>query len=98
LIMGGDNLRNLHKWKNADVLVKNYPIYVYPRIPGTIENTTGTPPVLTFEGSQNIQKIEAPIMQLSSTFIRRAIKEGKDIRPMLPEAVWRYVDEMHFYR
>jgi len=64
---------------------------VYPRISeGTIETQ--------FSGHPKITKVDAPIMELSSTFIRKAIKAGKNIRPMLPEGVWTYLDEMHFYK
>ncbi len=91
LIMGEDNLKSFHKWKNFEVIIDRYEIYVYPRISeGTIETQ--------FSGHPKITKVDAPIMELSSTFIRKAIKAGKNIRPMLPEGVWTYLDEMHFYK
>jgi len=91
LIMGEDNLKSFHKWKNYDVILDRYEIYVYPRISeGTIEHQ--------FVGHEKITKIAAPIMELSSTFIRKAISEGKNIRPMLPQNVWDYLDEMNFYK
>jgi nicotinate-nucleotide adenylyltransferase len=91
LIMGEDNLKNFHKWKNYDVILDRYAIYVYPRISeGTVEHQ--------FIGHEKITKVNAPIMELSSTFIRKAISEGKNIRPMLPQNVWEYLDEMNFYR
>lgn len=91
LIMGEDNLKNLHKWKNYEVIISLHKIYVYPRISeGKIETR--------FEDHPNIIKVNAPIMELSSTFIRKSIKKGKNVRPMLPEAVWKYLDEMNFYK
>lgn len=91
LIMGEDNLKNFHKWKNYEVILERYHIYVYPRISkGETQHQ--------FNGHPHIHKIDAPIMELSSTFIRNAIKEGKNIRPMLPDNVWTYLDEMNFYR
>ncbi|MCH9660197.1 MAG: nicotinate-nucleotide adenylyltransferase [Bacteroidetes bacterium] len=91
LIMGEDNLKSFHKWKNYEVILDRYHLYVYPRISqGKMEHQ--------FEGHKKITKIPAPIMELSSTFIRKGIKEGKNIRPMLPHNVWKYVDEMNFYR
>ncbi len=91
LIMGEDNLKSLHKWKNYDVILERYSIYVYPRISeGTMETQ--------FDNHEKIKKVEAPIIELSSTFIRKAIKAKKDIRPMLDEGVWKYIDEMNFYR
>ncbi|MCF1420715.1 nicotinate (nicotinamide) nucleotide adenylyltransferase [Mangrovimonas futianensis] len=91
LIMGEDNLKGFHKWKNYEVILENYQVYVYPRISeGYIETQ--------FHQHDKVTFIEAPIMEISSTFIRKAIKDGKNIRPLLPEHVWNYVDEMNFYR
>ena len=91
LIMGEDNLKGLHKWKNYEWILLNHKIYVYPRLSeGVIETK--------FEDHPHIQKIDAPIMELSSTFIRNAIKQGKNVKPMLPEHVWEYLDEMNFYK
>lgn len=91
LIMGADNLKSFHKWKNYELILENHDIYVYPRISeGKVETQ--------FDKHPKIHKLEAPIIQLSSTFIRKAIKEGKNIKPMLPEHVWQYLDEMNFYR
>lgn len=91
LIMGEDNLKGFHKWKNHQVILDNHYIYVYPRIS---ENKVGT----QFDGHEKIHIINAPVMQLSSTFIRNAIAMGKNVRPMLPEHVWEYLDEMNFYK
>lgn len=91
LIMGEDNLKNFHKWKNYEVILENHDIYVYPRMS---DNHTET----LFDGHKKIHNINAPIMEISSTFIRKAIKTGKNIKPLLPEPVWEYLDEMNFYR
>ena len=74
LIMGEDNLKSLHKWKNYKVILDRYSIYVYPRISeGSMETE--------FKNHPKITKIDAPIMELSSTYIRKSIPEGKNIRP-----------------
>ena len=91
LIMGEDNLKSFHKWKNYELILENHHIYVYPRIS---ENKIQT----QFDGHKKIHPVNAPIMQISSTSIRNAIKTGKNVRPMLPEFVWEYLDEMNFYR
>lgn len=88
LIMGADNLETFHKWKNFEVLLTNYQIYVYPR--------TG------YDGGElknhaNVHFYDAPILEISSTFLRNAIKEKKNIRYFLPDDVYQYVKEMHFY-
>lgn len=91
LIIGEDNLKTFHKWKNYEVILENYEVYVYPRV------SHGDLPE-RFKEHPGIHRIEAPIMEISSTFIRKQHKAGKNIRPMLPEAVWKYMDEMNFYR
>lgn len=91
LIMGEDNLRSFHKWKNYETILENHSIYVYPRIG---KDTTDN----QFINHPKIQKVDAPIIQISSTLIRKGIKEGKNIQPMLPEDVWQYIDEMNFYK
>jgi len=91
LIMGEDNLKSFHKWKNYELILENHNIYVYPRLSkGKIDTQ--------FNNHPKIHKVAAPIMELSSTFIRNSIKEGKNIRPMLPQHVWEYLDEMNFYK
>lgn len=90
LIMGEDNLKSLHKWKNYEIILENHEILVYPRISeGTVDHQ--------FKDHVKIQLINAPIVEISSTFIRKAIAEGKNCRPLLPKNVWEYIDEMHFY-
>jgi nicotinate-nucleotide adenylyltransferase len=89
--MGEDNLRSLHKWKNYEFLLQEYPIYVYPRM---LETAEAWP---TFEQGI-IHRVAAPIIELSATMIRDGIKNGKNVAPMLPEAVWKYIDQNVFYR
>ena len=91
LIMGEDNLNSLHKWKNYEVILKNHAIYVYPRLnSGEMDEQ--------FVNHPKIHKIDAPIVELSSTFIRENIKNGKNIVPMLPKEVWEYVEHNLFYK
>lgn len=91
LIMGEDNLKSLHKWKNYEVILERHDIYVYPRISeGVVEHQ--------FTDHSKIHKVLAPIMEISSTAIRKGIAAGKNIRPLLPEGVWKEIDEMNFYK
>ena len=91
LIMGEDNLKTLHKWKNYEVLLNNHLIYVYPRI-----STEAVSEDL--KSHPNIRIIDAPVVEISSTFIRKNIKLGKNVTPLLPEKVWQYIDHNLFYK
>jgi len=88
LVMGSDNLTHLHKWKNAEILKANYPIIVYPRP----QHPVGQHPDI------QLTLIDAPLLNISSTFIRQRIKAKKNINFYLPESVAQYVDEMGFYK
>ena len=91
LIMGEDNLNSLHKWKNYEVILQNHHIYVYPRLnSGEIDEQ--------FVNHKKIHRIGAPVIELSSTFIRESIKNKKNVAPMLPQKVWEYIDSSAFYR
>ena len=91
LIMGEDNLNSLHKWKNYEVILQNHAIYVYPRLnSGEMDEQ--------FINHSKIHRIGAPVIELSSTFIRESIKNGKNVIPMLPKEVWEYVEHNLFYK
>nr|WP_314840126.1 nicotinate (nicotinamide) nucleotide adenylyltransferase [uncultured Flavobacterium sp.] len=91
LIMGEDNLKSLHKWKNYEVILERHDIYVYPRISTEEEN-------LEFKNHPKIHLIDAPVVEISATFIRDNIKKGKNIQPLLPAKVWDYIDHNNFYK
>ena len=91
LIMGEDNLKGLHKWKNYETILEHHHVYVYPRISEGIVETQ-------FDQHPKIHRVNAPIVEISSTMIRNAIKEGKNIKPLLSTSVWNYIDEMNFYK
>lgn len=94
LVMGEDNLLTLHKWKNAVKLVSTYPVYVYPR-----PYSEKIPSLLLEKvlSAADIHKVNAPLMEISGTFIREGIKNGKDMSYFLAPPVWKYIREMHFY-
>lgn len=91
LIMGEDNLKSLHKWKNYEYLMAMYTIYVYPRISDVVADAG-------FQSHPNIKMVDSPIVEISSTFIRENIKAHKNVRPMLSEKVWQYIDTNNLYR
>ena len=92
--MGEDNLYTLHKWKNAKLILKEHPVYVYPR-PETAKPSSAILEQLL--DSADITFSEAPLMEISGTFIRDGIRSGKDMSYYLSPAVWKYIREMHFY-
>jgi len=91
LIMGEDNLKSFHRWKNYEVILDNHQLYVYPRVAeGTV--------VERFRDHAKISRVDAPIIEISATFIRRSISEEKNVTPLLHNDVWKYIDEMNFYK
>ena len=89
LIMGGDNLAGLHKWKNYTHILENYEIKVYPRPGEELPELAAHPHIKIVEN--------VPLMQISSSFIRQCIREGKSVEYLLSDKVFKYLTEMHFY-
>lgn len=89
LILGSDNLVTFDKWFNYEYILENYNIYVYPR-PSSQESP--------FDKHKSIKKINAPLIEISSSYIRNAIKNNISINYMLHPKVMKYIDEMNFYR
>jgi len=89
IIMGEDNLASFKKWKNYEVILSHYKIFVYPR-PNC--------PDSDLKLHTNVVMTDAPLMDISSTMIRKSIKEKKDLSFFVPLAVWEYIDEMSFYK
>ena len=89
LIMGSDQLPSFHKWKNHEELAKRYMRYVYPRPGFAIDD---------MDKHTNIQVVKAPLIEISSSFIRQAIAQGKNMRHFLPEKVYTYIRKQHFYQ
>jgi len=91
LIMGEDNLKSFHKWKNYETIIENHHVYVYPRVSESNIKTN-------FDEHPKVHKVDAPVIQISATLIRDGIKQNKNVEPMLSKEVWQYIDEMNFYR
>ncbi len=88
IIMGSDSFQNLHKWKNYEVIVKEYDIYVYLR-PGF---------EVTNHVNAKLHIVDAPLLQLSATRIRQSIKEGKSIRYLVPDNVREEIEKGGYYK
>ena len=89
LIMGGDNLATLHKWKNYEKILEYYQVYVYQR-PSYELGELATYP--------KIQLFEAPLMQISASFIRKSIKGEKSIRYLVSDKVYEYLEGSSLYK
>ena len=100
LIVGQDHLKSFHKWYNYQALLEWHQIYVYPRMPeeALAASKPLKQPKPEILNHSNLILVPAPVVEISSSYIRKALKAGKNIRPLLPPAVWKYMDEMNFYR
>ncbi|HWV72060.1 MAG TPA: nicotinate (nicotinamide) nucleotide adenylyltransferase [Pseudosphingobacterium sp.] len=88
LIMGSDNLVTLKKWKNYEIILRDFEIYVYPR-PG-FDSTE-------WNNHSKITITDTPLMEISSTFIRNAVKERKNVRYFLPNKVLDFIEKKGIY-
>ena len=89
VIMGSDSFQNLPEWKNYEQLLSNYSIYVYER--------PGFKPENDYENS-DVHFLKAPLLEISSTYIRKIIREGKSIRYLVPEKVRLEIERNGYYR
>jgi nicotinate-nucleotide adenylyltransferase len=88
IIMGSDSFQNLGKWKNAEVIIANYPILVYKRPGFEVEN----------KWNANIQVMDAPLLEISATHIRELIRAGKSIKYLLSPAVEEEITNYGFFK
>ena len=89
LILGMDNLQTFDKWKNYEQILKNHELYVYPRL----NSKEGK-----FANHPKVKITDAPVIEVSSSFIRTAIKEKKEVSCFMPDKVAQYLKEMNFYK
>lgn len=87
LIMGSDSYQNLPNWKNAETIIAHYPIIVYRR-----------PGFEVREGKENVSVMNAPLLEISATYIRECIQQGKSIRYLVPTAVKEEIEKSSFYK
>lgn len=89
LIMGGDNLLTLPKWKNYEILLRDYQIYVYER-PGY--------ELGPLEFHKNVSVLHSPLLEISASYIRKCIKEDKSIQYLVPDEVFKYLNTVPIYK
>lgn len=88
VIMGSDSFQNLPKWKNAEVIIKNYPIIVYNRPGFDVRDDLGA----------NLHVMKAPLLEISATYIRELLKQGKSVRYLVPRSVEEEITAFRFFQ
>jgi nicotinate-nucleotide adenylyltransferase len=88
LLIGADNWQVFHKWKEYRQIIDEFPIWIYPRLGFDVSIPSG----LT-----SVKLLQAPLVEISSTFIRNAVREGHDMRRFVPGVVWQYIDSHRLY-
>ncbi len=88
IIMGSDSFQNLPRWKNFEGLVKGYSFIIYERPGFKVEN----------DYAAKLQILKAPLLEISATDIRHAIKEGQSVRYLLPEKVQEEIERTGYYK
>lgn len=88
VLLGSDGFQNLNKWKNYEIIVKNYPIYIFNRHGFAVKNTFGA----------SVQILNAPLLDISSTLVRDLVKSGKSIRYFVPDIVKEEIESGGYYR
>ena len=89
IILGEDNLTNFEKWKNHQRLLDDYGLYVYPR-PDVIKSE--------LNHHSHVKIVEAPLLDISATYIRQCIKDNKSVRYLVPEPVEQMIRVRNFYK
>lgn len=90
LIMGSDILPTLHKWKNYEQILKNYKIHIYHRAGASVPEE--------FVNHVAIQFCDAPLLEISASYIRACIREGRSIRYMVTDKVFEYLEGSNIYK
>ncbi len=88
IIIGSDGFSNIASWQNAQVILNNYPIFIYKRPGFEISETHGA----------DITLMEAPLLEISSTHIRKLIKDNKSIRFLVPDSVKDEIEKEQYYK
>lgn len=89
IIMGSDNISSFHKWKNYEMILEYYSIYVYQR-PGSITDL--------YKDHENVSYVDGPLLNISSSFIRKLIQDDKSIRYLVTDKVYNYLQESSLYK
>ena len=89
LIIGADNLKSFHKWKNYQTILDQFGLYVYPRHGAQIP--------VKIKDHPNVRMVEAPLLDISATYIRNAVKAGKSIQYIVADKVEDFIKTRKLY-
>lgn len=89
LIMGGDSLATIHKWKNYEILLRDYDIYLYKRPNYDLGE---------FASQPRVKQFDAPLLDISATYIRDCLREGKSVQYLVSNAVFEYLEGSRMYK
>lgn len=89
VIIGEDNLAAFVRWKNHERILEDYGLYVYPRPNAQLSSLKSHP---------NVKFVEAPMLDISATFIRNCIRNDQSVRYLVPDAVEAVIRAKSFYR
>jgi len=98
VIMGEDNLANFTKWKNYERILEDYGLYVYPRLTGAVGQARPNVTSTELNRHPNVKLVEAPMMDISATFIRNCIRKNQSVRYLVPDAVEAIIRAKKFYQ
>lgn len=88
LIMGGDNLGTFHKWKNYEMILNNHKIFVYQRPNYDLGE---------LQDHESITILDAPLLSISASYLRKQLKEGKSIQYLVSDKVYEYLNDSPLY-
>lgn len=88
LIIGSDNWAVFHKWKDYERILEDFSVLVYPRLGYPVDNVS----------VDGMELVQAPVIDISSTFIRAALSQGRDVSYFLPQGVYKYIIENKLYQ
>ncbi|MBL7842828.1 MAG: nicotinate-nucleotide adenylyltransferase [Cyclobacteriaceae bacterium] len=98
VIIGEDNLANFTKWKNYERILEDYGLYVYPRLTGAVGQARPNVTSTELNRHPNVKLVEAPMMDISATFIRNCIRKNQSVRYLVPDAVEAIIRAKKFYQ
>ena len=98
VIIGEDNLENFVKWKNYQQIVEQYGLYVYPRLNSSFGQAHPHVTNADLKRHANVKMVEAPLLDISATYIRNCIKNNKSIRYLVPDGVEQMIRSKNFFR